>query len=102
MVENKYGIGEIEIECKAKCFCPLGNDWYTNQFTIMIVPDKKIPDYCEVDAWIERTINGKTMIIEAAVDALHKHIVEGYEPKECRVVSYVDDAKHSTVTVCKG
>lgn len=102
MVKNTFGIGMITIESTAKCFCPLGNDWYTNQFSIDIEPGEYIPDYCQLDNWIAKNINGKHMIIEQAVAMLYEYLKDTYKPNELQVESYVDDAKHSAVTVSKG
>lgn len=102
MVKNEFGIKSIIVESTAKCYCPLGNDWYTNQFTVEFNPGEYIPDYCEMDNWIAVNINGQTMIIEAAVDKLYSYLIETYKPNDLYVESYVDDARHSTVTVCKG
>lgn len=99
MVENKYGIKNITINPQAKCYCPLGQDWYTNQFTIDIDVAENIPDYVELDKWISGNINGKAFIIEEAVSELHKHIMNTYKPYSCSIRSYVDDAAHSPVIV---
>lgn len=99
MVENVFKINEINIDATAKCYCPLGKDWYTNQFTVNMNPSVFIPDYCELDAFIKEEINGKHLIIEAAVAKLYEHITEKYSPAYLEVVSYVDDAAHSAVTV---
>lgn len=101
MVENSYGIERITIDIEAKCYCPLGKDWYTNKFTVEVCPGKYIPDYCELDAWVNENINGQHMIIERAVEMLHEHVVAMYHPIECHVASYVDDAAHSAVIVRK-
>ena len=99
MIKNEYGIDEISIDSTAKCYCPLGKDWYTNQFSVTIKPNDYIPDYCELDVFIKDEINGKHLIIEAAVALLFQHITELYDPAYLEVVSYVDDAAHSAVTV---
>lgn len=99
MVLNTYGIKQIKIESTAKCFCPLGQDWYTNRFLVDICPDKHIPDYCEFDKWIAENINGKELIIEDAVSKLYDYFTRTYEPKHCVVQSEVNDAKHSNVIV---
>ena len=101
MVENTFGINDITIESKAKCYCPLGQDWYTNQFTVNFYPGRYIPDYCEMDNWITANINGKSMIIEEAVARLYEYLRDTYMPIELCVESYVDDAKHSAVTIHK-
>lgn len=101
MVENGYEIRGITIKNTAKCFCPLGKDWYTNNFVIHFTPDRNIPDYCEMDKWIDQNINGKELIIEAAVHMLHTYLKDTYKPKQVMVESHVTDARHSEVTVYK-
>lgn len=102
MVKNDFRIKTITIHSTAKCYCPLGEDWYTNQFTVEFYPGAYIPDYCEMDKWIQGNINGQSMIIEAAVDALYSYLQNAYNPLALCVQSYVDDARHSAVTVTKG
>lgn len=99
MVGNVYGIRNVTIDVNAKCFCPLGNDWYTNQFHIDMDVANCIPDYVELDKWVDENINGQSMIIEAAVAKVREYIVKEYKPISCTVRSYVDDAKHSDVCV---
>lgn len=99
MVKNKYGIRNISIDAQAKCYCPLGRDWYTNHFTIDIEVAEDIPDYVKLDGWIAENINGHSMIIEEAAATVHRHIMNEYSPYSCSVCSYVDDAAHSPVTV---
>lgn len=101
MIKNEYKIEHISIESTAKCFCPLGKDWYTNQFTIDMYPNSYLPDYCELDAFIKENINGRHLIIEAAVAMLFEHVMEKYSPASLDVISYVDDAAHSAVTVTR-
>ena len=101
MVENGYEISGIQIKSTAKCYCPLGKDWYTNNFEIHFLPDRSIPDYCELDKWIEKNINGQELIIEAAVDMLHTYLKDTYKPINVTVESHVTDARHSEVMVYK-
>ena len=101
MIKNEYGISKINIAAESKNFCPLGNDWYTNKFDIVIGVGDFIPDYCDVDGFIDAEINGREMIIEQAVKVLHDFIVREYSPKNCVVRSSVTDAAHSAVVVEK-
>lgn len=101
MIKNTYGIRTIAITAEAKCFCPIGKDWYTNHFSIDFVPNELIPDYCEVDKFIEGNINGHHLIIEEAVNILHSYMKDTYAPSLVEVTSSVDDAKHCNVTVIK-
>lgn len=100
-VKNTYGIGKIVIHSDAKSYCWLGKAWYTNHFEVEIEPAKDIPDYCELDAFIAKTIEGESVIIEESVNLLYNHIVETYKPKKCKVTSRVNDAHHSAVEITK-
>lgn len=101
MIENTFGISKIEIKTNAKCFCPIGRDWYTSQFLIEFVPAKQIPDYCKVDSFIDEAINGKNLIVEEAVIVLYSYFKREYDPQYLKVTATVSDAKHSAVTVIK-
>lgn len=101
MIENTYGISMIKIQRNAVCFCPLGNDWYTNHLQIDFIPSEYIPDYCELDQWIEMNIAGQKLIVEDAVSKLYDYFKTKYLPKSISVTSMVDDANHCKVTVCK-
>lgn len=98
--ENVQGITEISFEQNVQCYCPLGNDWYTNQLFITIVPDKLIPDYCDVDDFI-RGLSGKSLIIEDVIKEIFEYFKNEYAPKNIKIQSYVNDAKHLTVRVIK-
>ena len=99
MIENIYKVKSIEIEASAKCFCPLGPDWYTNQFCIYMDPGQKIPDYCDIDRWIRENLNGQSLIIEDATNRLYQHVMKEYEPFFCSIDNCVEDARHSKVTI---
>lgn len=101
MIANDFGINKITIDCEARCYCPLGKDWYTNQFTIFFEPDEYIPDYLDVDKFVKEEIDNKHFIIEEAVSVLHEFLTIQYRPKSCRVVSFAGDATHSPVSVEK-
>ena len=85
----------------AKCYCPLGNDWYHNRFIITMIPDLYFPDYCVIQSWINENINEKDFIIEDAVDKLYAYLVKTYSPKSLEIKSHVDDAGHFPVEVIK-
>lgn len=98
--ENVQGITEIRFEQNVQCYCPLGDDWYTNQLNITMIPNKIIPDYCDVDNFI-RGLSGTSLIIEDVIKCLFEYIMREYEPKNVRIESYVNDAKHLPVRVIK-
>ena len=101
MIKNEYKVTSITISGEAKCFCPLGQDWYTNRFTMELQPDEVIPDYCEIDRYIDENINGKHYIIEEAVKILYEYLASTYAPDFLRVSSSVTDATHCAVVVAR-
>lgn len=101
MIKNTYGIERINIVLNVKCFCPLGNDWYTGECLVDFHPNGYIPDYCAVDKWKEENIDGSELIAEEVVDKIHKFLVDTYDPYDCQVTCTVRDAKHSTVIITK-
>lgn len=98
--KNEQGITNIVFTQNIQCFCPLGNDWYTNQITVEFTPTKTIPDYCEIDEFT-RGLAGRKLLIEDVVNEIHKYINKEYLPASLRVTSKVDDAKHMPVIVTK-
>lgn len=97
---NKQGITNIEITHNVQCYCPLGDDWYTNHLCIKLEGLNVIPDYCDVDDFI-RSLSGKKLIIEDVVSLIYEYIVSEYNPEHINVESYVSDAKHMPVKVVK-
>lgn len=97
---NTQGITKIILTQNVQCFCPLGDDWYTNHITIELIPKSIIPDYCEADDFI-RGLAGQSLIIEDVIDKIFTYFKQSYDCSYVKVVSYVDDAKHLAVTVVK-
>ena len=99
MLRNEYGVKNITMYPEAICYCPLGNDWYTNKFEVTMQVNDVIPDYCEVEQWIDENIRGKSLIIEDALKKFREYLSETYNPAIFEVVSSVTDAKHFSVRV---
>jgi len=97
------GIHEVVMLIKgARSFCPLGKKPYTHNFIVKFEPDKKIPDYLDVQAWIDETFNeSKAHTIEEAVCELAQHLDWEYEPNCVKVFDHVSDAAHFPVIVKK-
>lgn len=98
--QNTQGITQITFTHRTNNWCPLGNDFYTNQFTVTLVPGEIIPDYVEIQQEVGEKINHVPLSLEDAV-ALMFDIVDAYNPKELTVKSYGDDAVHFPVEVVK-
>ena len=98
--ENVQGITEIKINHSVQCYCPLGDDWYTNKILICMSGISTVPDYCDVDRFI-RSISGGKLIIEDVVSKIYSYIMDECHPKKLSVSSHVDDAMHMPVSVIK-
>ena len=79
----------------------MGNDWYTANIEVEIMPDQLIPDYCDVDAFVTRKISGKELIIEQVVYELYQYFEKEYNPASLKVSVKTDNAAHSAVVVTK-
>lgn len=99
-IQNKQKISSIVMKPVTRCFCPLGDAWYTSQFEVVFNPAETIPDYCDVDRWIKENIDGKSLIIEDAVSALYDYLL-AYNPAGLHVIADVKDAGHFPVEVYK-
>ena len=102
MISNeKYQIKEINMYPIAICFCPLGDDWYKNKFQVRMQPNLIIPNYCDIEEWLDDNIRGKSLIIEDAVNLFYNYLIEEYKPVALEIKSHVEDAKHFPVEVTK-
>ena len=99
MLKNEYGVKRITMYPEAICYCPLGNDWYTNKFEVKMNVKELIPDYCEIEKWLDKNIRGKSLIIEYALEMFRKYLIETYMPVSIKITSYVENAKHFAVRV---
>ena len=96
---NTYGVRKIVYKKNCRCFCPIGEAEYTNEFTVTMEPGDTIPDYCEIDKFIQECIEGESMVIEEAACTLKRKIVEYVHPNWIMVESKVQDAVHGDVEV---
>ena len=102
-LQNKQKVSRIVMKPKAVCFCPLGDDWYTNEFRVDFIPLDYFPDYCDVEKYLDENVRGKSLIIEDATKMLYDFLKDEYEPDYLEVTSYVNDVtSHSPVEVTIG
>ena len=95
--DNNYNISSIKMTKKIHNLCTIGQDWFTNNIEITLVPDKTIPDYIEVDNMIQE-FEAKELVIEEVVNGILENLKQ-YEPKYIKVKSVVNDAMHLPVEV---
>lgn len=101
-IKNTQGIDVITMYPIAVCKCAIGQDWYTNKFTVTFVPGDCYPDYMDVDAWLTENVRGKEFNIEDALDALGQYLLKEYNPDHLAVETEVKDVlTHFPVRVSK-
>lgn len=99
---NKQKITSITFKPKAYCYCPLGDDWYTNELEIYIGVGDLFPDYCDIEKYLNGEIRGKSLIIEDVIAKVYEYIETTYKPLYLSVSSHIQDAiSHSEVYVTK-
>lgn len=118
MFKNTQGITKIIFSPKKEChnICPLGQEYinkitprgkepvpahYTNHFTIELSCSNLVPDYCDIEEWIDNNLLNQTLIIEDCVNMLYNYINTTYKPLTLKVTSKVVDAVHGPVEVVK-
>lgn len=84
-IENKYKVNELTYEASAFVYCPMGNDWGHIDIFAKIKPNKYLPDYCDIDNFIEKNIEGKTLITEAVGFEVYNFIKNEIEPERLSV-----------------
>lgn len=101
-IENSQNIGEIVMYPIAVCKCAIGQDWYTNRFTVTFVPGNCYPDYMDVDAWLTENVRGKEFNIEDALEVFGQYLLKEYDPVHLSVETEVKDVlTHFPVRVKK-
>ena len=98
--KNTQGITTIELTQNIQSYCPLGNDYYTNQVYIRMDEMKTIPDFCELEKFL-RGLSGEKLIIEDVVAKVFDKLDKEHNPKHLEVSSTVNDAVHFPVVVTK-
>jgi hypothetical protein len=109
--KNTQKISKIEMSFSMYSFCPLGDDYYTNYFTIQFYPGYIIPDYCDIEYIVKRkelvtyreggtSTEVEKLSIEDAVEFVYDTLMR-YNPKKLVVESFVYDAVHFPVTVTR-
>ena len=64
---------DIEMHGRVRCFCPMGNDWYSADVSIRVSEPRLIPDYCNVDSFLA-SLDGTERIIEDVCADVHGYI----------------------------
>lgn len=101
MIKNNEKVKFIKMYPKAKCFCPIGEAWYTNQFEIELIIDDEYCDYLDVKNFVKKEIEGQVLTIEKACYKLYEYF-KMQKFKKVKIVSNVNDATHFDVEVICG
>ena len=93
-------LSDIHFEFDLQLYCPQGNEHYTAQMSVDLVPGDCLPDYIELDRAFRQGC-GKPLIIEDAVEWVFNLIQERYSPSKLRVEADVKKAVHFDVRAAK-
>ena len=99
-LEHHQKLGDIHFDFDLQLYCPQGNEHYTAQMSVDMVPGKYLPDYIELDKEFRHGC-GKDLIIEDAVEWVFNLIQSRYAPAKLRVEAEVKNAVHFDVRVGK-
>ena len=98
--ENTMNVRLITMKLRnLKIFCHIGKSWYTLNADVEFRPNKIIPDYIEVQNFLNEHIVNKELTIEVATANILDYLTTEYNPIDVTVKSNVNDAIHFEVEV---
>lgn len=100
--ENKMNISSLEMHPTVKCICTIGQTLCTYEMHIHFMPNRVIPDYLEVDEFINQ-MYGKEYTMEEAAAYVADYLFAEYAPVTVDVTLTCKDARHfpATVNACR-
>ena len=78
-LEHRQKLSDIHFGFDLQLYCPQGNEHYTAQMSVDMVPGKYLPDYIELDKEFRRGC-GKDLIIEDAVEWVTPYVRASCNP----------------------
>lgn len=96
-MKNDYKVKKITLTKQLSAWCPLGEQEYTADVTVKVLPEDTIPDYCELDAELGK-VNGSLIIEELASKVLNT-VSKAFSGAPARVTVSVPQSKHMPVIV---
>lgn len=96
---NRMNISIIGFRKSVRCWCPIGKSFCTYEIDASMSPDATIPDYMEVEGYVNNSINGKDLTMEDAAAMVRDYLVNEYRPKRVSVSLTCNDAVHMPATV---
>ena len=101
MFKNTMGIDEISFVHTVQCVCAIGKSLCTYDFEVEMVPGRVIPDYLDIQDFMDNEIHMHFLTMEDATAALADYLVEVYNPIRGSVACICCDARHFAVRVSK-
>jgi hypothetical protein len=91
-IPNIEGVKEIHMRPFAFTKCRIGQDLFLNKLEAVFYPREFYPDYMEVEAFVQKNIEGKEMNIEEAASCLLQFL-KLYDPARVIVFNRVEMCK---------
>lgn len=79
--------------------CPIGKAPYDASYEVLFIPDRIIPDYIEVEKWVNANISLKNLTIEASLKLFKDYLIQTYNPAYVTITCKVIGAAHFDVEV---
>ena len=99
--KNTMGISEIAFAHTVQCVCAIGKSLCTYDMVVEMVPDEVIPDYLEVQEFMDNEVHMHFLTMEDATAAVADYLNEAYSPASGTVSCLCSDARHFPVRVTK-
>lgn len=99
IIKNIYKVKEIKYTANAFTKCPIGKEWGRMFIEIHAQLGDEIPNYCEIDKFIQEEIDNHAFIIEEIGYKIYEFIKELCNPLHLSVILHDESNAFNTTYV---
>lgn len=99
IIENKYKVKKIKYLASAFTKCPIGKNWSRMFIEINADMDKEIPNYDDVDEFIQNEIDNHEFIIEEVGYRVYEFFKQLCHPKHLSLTIHDENNSFDTTYI---
>lgn len=98
-MENKYKLKYIKYTANAFTRCPIGKEWGRMFIEINAEMGSEVPDYCDIDTFIQTEIDGHILMLEEVGCKVYDFFKQLCQPKHLSVTCHDESNAFNTTWV---
>ncbi len=99
IIKNIYKVKRISYHANAFTRCPIGKEWGRMFIEINAELGDQIPNYCDIDTFIQKEIDNHCFIIEEVGYKVYEFVKQLCNPKQLQVVLHDESNAFNTTYV---